>query len=93
MYCCILTIANDQTYSAYMDGPALPSAPFEASRPPPSVATQISRSAIRNHGWRGRRSVSSTRRRLHKLAREKYTEDRGERMVVDPLDSSSVLSK
>ena len=93
MYCCFPIIADVQTYSAHLDGPALPSAPFELSRPPPSVATQISRSAIRSHGWRGHRSVSATRRRLLKLAREKYMEDKGERIAVDPLDSSSVLSR
>ena len=93
MYCYFPALADDQTYSAYLDGPALPSAPFEASRPPPSVAAQVSRNTIRNYGWRGRRSVSSTRRRLHKLARERYTEDLGERMVIDPLDSCSALSR
>ena len=67
-------------------------APFEVSRPPPSIAAQISKSAIRSHGWRGSRSVSSTRRRLMKLAREKFTEFEGERMDVDQLDSSSALS-
>jgi hypothetical protein len=81
-----------QTYAAHLDGPAVPSAPFDVSRPPPTVAAKISRNAIHSNGWRGRRSVASTRRRLLKLAREKYTEYQGDRMDLDPLDSSSALS-
>jgi hypothetical protein len=81
-----------QTYAAHLDGPAVPSAPFDVSRPPPTVAAKISRNAIHINGWRGRRSVASTRRRLLKLAREKYTGYQGDRMDLDPLDSSSALS-